>query len=44
MTDPSALIQHAGYQAIVVIATAAIAIGLAMWVVEFITKTGKDKP
>jgi hypothetical protein len=44
MTDPSAFIEHAGYRAAVVLIGIAVFVGLAVWVVDFIVQTRKDRP
>lgn len=39
-----ALAAHPGYKALVVLATAVIAVGLANWVLDAIADARKDKP
>lgn len=39
-----ALAAHPGYQALVVLATVVIAVGLANWVLDMIADARKDKP
>lgn len=39
-----ALVAHPGYQALVVIAATAIAVGLANWVLDAIADSRKDQP